>query len=361
MEEKMYLIWLSEHKGISLDKKYHLLGYFGSAKEIYQSKKRDLVNSKILTSEQVESIEHKIVVDEKILESYKGSNVGVIDFRDNDYPEFLSQIYLPPMVLYYKGTCNTKMFKKTFGIVGARNATFSGKLNTEKIAADLASSGITVVSGLAKGIDAAAHKGALASGGITTAVLGSGVDICYPRENMKIYESIIRDGGCIFSEFPMGTPPLPMNFPRRNRIISGISIGLMVAEAEVKSGSLISAGFALEQGREVYALPGDINRKNSLGTNLLIRDGAKMVLKSSDIIEDIVPMFDTRQMKQDKNNVDIDEKENEIMDLVRKGWDTVEMIGEKSDFSLSEINYILTKLEIKQIITINRGRCHILV
>lgn len=211
-----------------------------------------------------------------------------ISIESKDYPKQLKQIYNPPLKLYILG--NKELLKQTgVAIVGARNATEYGKKISEQISKQLSEVGINIISGLALGIDTYAHLGTLQENSIgkTIAVLGSGLDKIYPKENIELARCIIKSGGCLVSEYPVGTSANKLNFPQRNRIISGLSKGVLVVEAGEKSGSLITADFALEQGREVFAIPGDINKENSKGTNELIKQGAKIVTSYIDIICEI--------------------------------------------------------------------------
>ena len=235
-----------------------------------------------LTVQNVYDVLKKSLISEEGLGSYK------INIEDERYPNKLRNIYDPPKKLYVLG--NGEILKnKGIAIVGSRKATDYGKKVTLKISTELVNKEINIISGLAIGIDSYAHMGALiASGkGKTIAVLGSGIDEIYPKENTELARKIIQTGGCIVSEYPLGTKPNKINFPQRNRIISGLSDGVVVVEATKSSGSLITAEFGMEQGREIFAVPGNIFNPASEGTNELIRDGATIVLSSKEIIEEI--------------------------------------------------------------------------
>ena len=208
-----------------------------------------------------------------------------ISKNNKEYPVILKNIYNPPNELFIAGEILSSD-SNAVAIVGTRRATHYGLGNAEKLAYDLAIRGITVVSGLARGIDSAAHRGALRAGGRTIAVLGSGHNKIYPPENRKLYYEIIKKGAVI-SEFPPDTAPSKTSFPKRNRIISGLSKGIVVIEAPERSGALITADFALEQGREVFAMPGNIDTGRSIGTNRLIKEGAKLIENVSDILEEL--------------------------------------------------------------------------
>ena len=212
---------------------------------------------------------------------------GIVTFTDPRYPQNLKEIHDPPPYLYVKGEL-TAGDKIAVAIVGSRKASPYGLAETKKIARELAGKGITVVSGGACGIDTQAHQGAILGGGRTIAVLGCGIDVTYPRENGELFRKI-AENGAVVTEYPMGTPPDRANFPPRNRIISGIAMGVIVMEAAEKSGSLITAAYSVEQGREVYALPGSVGSFTSKGTNTLIKKGAKLVEGPGDVLEDLLP------------------------------------------------------------------------
>lgn len=206
-----------------------------------------------------------------------------ITMENKKYPILLKQIYDPPKCLYVMGNIEI-LNNPSIAIVGCREATEYGKKAATYFSYNLAKQNVTIVSGLARGIDSYSHIGALKANGKTIAVIGSGLDIIYPKENEQLAKKIVEQGGAIISEYPLGTRPQKEHFPARNRIISGISQATLVIEAKEKSGSLITADFAMEQGKDVYSVPGNINSKNSVGTNNLIKDGAIPVSKFSDIL-----------------------------------------------------------------------------
>ena len=223
------------------------------------------------------------------LEFLSKNDINIITYQDELYPVKLMNIYDRPPFLYVRGNLNKD--DTNIAIVGSRLASTYGKYITERISRELALKGLSIVSGMARGIDSVAHRGALTAHGRTIAVLGSGLDVIYPPENKKLYADIIQNGAVI-SEFPLGTPPRSANFPTRNRIISGMSYGVVIVEAGEKSGSLITARLALEQGREVFAVPGSIDAAGSRGTNKLIKQGAKLIENTDDILEEILPQFE---------------------------------------------------------------------
>lgn len=223
------------------------------------------------------------------LEVLDKSGIHIITFLDDRYPPNLLNIYDRPAFLYVFGRLEKDDIP--LAIVGSRRASTYGKYTTERFSRELAQKGITIVSGMARGIDSCAHRGALSTGGRTIAVLGSGLDVIYPPENRDLYTAISQNGAVI-SEFPLGTQPVSYHFPARNRIISGISYGVLVVEAGEKSGSLITARLAMDQGREVFAIPGAIDSASARGTNSLIKQGAKLIENTDDILEDILPQLE---------------------------------------------------------------------
>ena len=225
---------------------------------------------------------HKV---ERIMEECRLKGINLSYYGDGEYPELLSQITDPPTVIFYKGALNPED-KYSISIVGSRRTTSYGRFVARYLSEGLSSMGFTIISGMARGIDSVSHTGALKKGGRTLAVLGSGIDVIYPPEGLDLYERIHRSGAVI-SELPLGTPPNRENFPRRNRIISGLSIGVIIVEASKGSGTLITARSALDQNREVFAVPGNINSPNSYGTNELLKSGAKLVTRPEDVVEEL--------------------------------------------------------------------------
>jgi DNA processing protein len=283
-------------------------------------------------------------------EAAKAKKIGakIITLMDEDYPELLKQIYDPPPVLYVLGDISTLKYNAV-AIVGTRKATAYGRNVAESFARELALFEINVVSGMARGIDSYAHKGAAEVGGPTTAVLGCGVDIIYPPENMQLARNIMNCG-CIISSFPLGQRPLAGNFPARNRIISGLSLGTVVVEAAEKSGSLITADFSLEQGREVFAVPGSIFSPYSRGTHKLIKQGAKLVENVTDILEELCLAGEGDVRPEIKKNENVTDKEKSVLGLIDFQPTHVEELLAKSQKTSHELNSILTRLELKGLI-----------
>src|SRR3989344_3929142 len=245
-----------------------ILAYFPDLKTAWQAPTKDF---------------QEISPDEE-LEKIKAKKINVATILDDNYPKLLKEIYAPPPLLYYLGVLDLND-QNPLAVVGTRKMTSYGQQVTQKIVSDLASAGLTIISGLALGVDACAHQTALAVGGKTAAVLGHGLDQIYPMSNRLLAKKILQNNGALISEFPLGMLPFKSNFPQRNRIIAGLSLGTLVVEAGLESGALITAQFALEQNREVFAVPGDINRFGSQGPNQLIKNGAKMVSAADDILE----------------------------------------------------------------------------
>ena len=278
-----------------------------------------------------------------------------VQIGDRDYPELLKYIADPPIVLYYTGDI-TLASKPAIAVVGARKATSYGKWAAYGFAKKLSDYEIVVVSGMAYGIDSFAHKGAVENGGKTIAVLGCGVDICYPDSNQALRERILKDG-LILSEYEPGTPPLPFRFPLRNRIISGLSIGTIVAEAGLASGSLITAERAAEQGRNIYALPGNINSIYSFGTNKLIKDGATPLIVFDDIIDELGI---ARKTPSKALETKLGKDEREIFEFVlQSGETTTDSICRSTGKQPSDVNAMVTILEMKGLLQTALGKIFI--
>ena len=279
------------------------------------------------------------------------SKINTLLFSDPQYPANLRYIYGPPPTLYIQGEIIPED-NIAIAIVGSRRGTYYGLRNAESLSFELAAKGITIISGLARGVDSAAHRGALKARGRTIAVLGSGLNVMYPPENKKLADKIMQNGAVV-SEFPLDTPPYRQNFPRRNRIISGLSLGVVVIEAAQKSGALITANFALEQGREVFALPGNIDSFASAGTHDLIKQGAKLIESTKDIIEELEPLrFWGRQKAESKTEFkpDLPEEERRIYDCLSSASLHIGEIMQKIDISYGRLLTCLLKLEHKKLV-----------
>lgn len=269
---------------------------------------------------------------------------------DDVYPDNLRYIDDRPAVLYYKGNLDSLADRQSIAFVGARKCTDYGKWACKSLSQKIASAGITTVSGLAYGIDAICHKSTLEVGGRTIGVIGCGMDIIYPKANMYLYEKMSKEG-LILSEFPIGTEPMAYNFPRRNRIISGISLATVVIEAKEKSGTMITTRCALDQGKEVFAVPGNINSIYSRGTNKLIQEGAKLIMTAEDIIEEIDYLFDKKPMKRSIDYSKLDKDEGLVVRYIENNPNTsADILAQELNLDIDVINYLLTSLELRDII-----------
>ena len=295
----------------------------------------------------LEFIEKRKQIDpEKEWEKIEKEEIKILTIRDENYPTRLKEIYNPPAILYYKGKIEKNEY--SLAIVGTRKLTSYGKQATIEIASQLAQNGLVIVSGLALGIDTLAHQASINTKARTIAVLGGGLDkkTLYPAANQKLAEKIIEQNGAIISEYPVATTPLKQNFPNRNRIISGLSLGVLVIEAPEDSGALITARFALEQNREVFALPGSIYSQNSLGPNNLIKMGAKLITHASDILESLNLMQATEFIKAKKIVPDTKE-EALILEHLSREPIHIDKLVELTKLDTATISSTLTMMEMK--------------
>ena len=332
-----------------------LMEYFGKPENILKAKPKKLmaasgIDGKIaakIVSVKKEDLDREFSLARK-------HGIKIITQEDSGYPENLKYIPDPPIVLYVKGELKEE---DRFGIaiVGSRRASFYGLSLAEKFAFELAENGLTVISGMARGIDTRAHRGALKGGGRTIAVMGSGFNHIYPEENKELCEKISQSGAVI-SEFPIDTKPLPQNFPRRNRVISGLSLGVLVVEAARNSGALITADFALEQGKEVFALPGKVDSSTSFGTNGLIKQGAKLVSCIDDILEELILPIKNKNLDDNAgadNKLEssfVDKEEGAIYNSISGQAIQLDELAEKTNMDIPRISAILLKLQLKRLI-----------
>ncbi len=286
-----YWIWLAELPGLRSQTRLALLDHFGDPENIYCADAGEILLVENMTREQAAVLENKSLSNaEKILGECRRLRLRVLTLQDADYPDRLRNIYDPPCVLYVRGHMPAFDEEVAVAVVGTRDATPYGMRCADKIAGQLAASGAVVVSGLARGIDTMAIRSALRSGGVTVGVLGGGVDVIYPPENRYLYEDVAASGALI-SEYPPGTEAKGKHFPIRNRIIAGLCAATLVVEAPEGSGALITADRAIEQSRDLYAVPGPIDAKESVGCNRLIRQGAGLVTCGWDILQDYQARF----------------------------------------------------------------------
>jgi len=284
-----YWVWISRIKGLNFNNLQKILEICKSIENIWNMDKVELNKIKGLNKELTEGILN--LEYRKNLQNYiyymKKNNIKMLNIFDENYPQKLKNIYDPPLVLYVKGNENI-LNEFSLGIIGCRACTKYGENISKKFAVELQKYNVNIISGLAKGIDSFSHIGCLEGNGKTIAVVGTGLDIVYPKENEKLANKILENGGAIISEYIVGTKPEKEHFPARNRIISGLSDGIVVVEAKERSGTFITVDFALEQGKNVFAIPGNILSQTSKGTNELIKQGAKMVTTVEDIIEEYI-------------------------------------------------------------------------
>ncbi len=349
-----------------------LLERFGSASAIFHARRAELESLRI-RPETIESLIKREFFEKAETELQRVKDLGgdVLILDDGSYPALLREIDDPPPVLYVKGDWQACFEQPCVGVIGSRKCSTYGENASEMLSRDLASRGITVVSGLARGIDTAGHRGALRGQGRTVAVMGTGIDNVYPKENNGLVREILENGGCLVTQFPLGTPPLKDNFPYRNRIISGLSLGVLIVEASERSGSLITARLAMEQNREVMAVPGNITSGNSFGTNYLIKSGAKLVQQWQDVVAELPSEIAAAILppKIDKAAQDVSERKPDLIpaDMTtneRIVWTMltldesmhIDFLLESSGLSFGDLNTVLVALDIRDLIRVLPGK-----
>ncbi|MBN2653594.1 MAG: DNA-processing protein DprA [Nitrospirae bacterium] len=343
-----------------------LLSKFHSSENIFKASAKDIAateNIGAAKAERIKSFSSWDLVDREIKKA-ESKGVSIIHFLHPEYPDQLRNFDDAPVVIYMKGKI-TADDANSIAVVRSRLMSEYGRRAAQDISRGLAQAGLTVISGMARGIDTIAHESALGAGGRTIAVLGSGLDVIYPSENRKLFNKI-TESGAVISEFPFDTGPLKENFPRRNRLISGLSLGVLVVEAAPGSGSLITASYALEQGKEIFAVPGNIGQKNSEGTNRLINSGAKLVLSVNDIIEELAPKI-KKQLSLTclKNKADITSRiealeitgdEKAICTVLASGSRHIDQILRQLNITPSKLSGILLNLELKGLVRQLEGK-----
>jgi DNA processing protein len=354
-----------------------LLERFGSAEAVYGATRAELEQLRLLP-EAVDSIIARELQDkaEAEIENVKKLGADLLILDDGVYPSLLREIYDPPITLYVKGAWDQCLDQPCVAIVGSRRCSTYGQNAALMLARDLAQRGVTVVSGFARGIDAAAHRGALEGGGRTVAVLGTGIDQFYPRDHKKLADEILQRGGAVVTQFPLSTPPVSENFPYRNRIISGLSLGVVVVEAAENSGSLITARLAIEQNREVFAVPGNITSRNSFGTNYLIKGaGAKLVQQWQDIAAELPPQIAAKllpppfgEKKKEKSLADqlalvpenLSGTEHAVLKLLSADNPAhIDALLDTTKLSISDLTAALLALEMRELVRALPGRCFV--
>jgi DNA processing protein len=286
-EQTLQWLALGLTPGLGPTRVRHLVEHFGSVAAIFRASLTELEATGLMAvSAQALGTGKSLELAQEELGKASAAEAQIVTLDDPDYPQRLKQIYDPPLLLYVRGDAKV-LSQPGIAVVGTRHPTPYGSGMAERLSIDLVAHGLAIFSGMARGVDTAAHRGAVAAKGKTAAVFGTGVDVLYPKENSRLAEQIVALGGALISEFPLGTFAAPQNFPIRNRIISGMSIGVLVVEAAEYSGTRITARCALEQNRDVFAVPGNVTNKNSWGPNTLIKQGAKLVATWEDVWEEL--------------------------------------------------------------------------
>ena len=353
-----------------------LLERFGSPDAVFGARRSELESLRL----RPEAIESIIARDMEApagdeIERVRALGADIILLDDGVYPSLLREIADPPITLYVKGAWEECLDHPCIAMVGSRRASTYGQNTALMLARELAERGVTIISGLARGIDAAAHRGALEAGGRTVAVMGTGIDMVYPREHAKLVKQILENRGAVVSEFPLGTPPAPQNFPYRNRVISGLSLGVVVVEAAENSGSLITARLAMEQNREVFAIPGNITSRNSFGTNYLIKGaGAKLVQTWQDVASELpseiaASMLPPPPSIKDARNLieqlelvpgNLTVNEHAVWKLLSADDPAhIDALAEATRLSLPELTGALLALEMRELIRQLPGKCFV--
>ena len=348
MDPRAYWLGFNLVKGIGSVRLQGLLSYFGNLEIAWQAP-AEAFKEAGLTSKVIENLARvRSEVDiEAELERILSKNIQVLTWESKEYPRRLKEIHQPPPVIYVRGSL-TLEDEWAVAIVGTRRVTAYGRQMTEELAGYLAGNGITVVSGLARGVDGLAHKAALTAGGRTIAILGSGVDRVYPPEHRNLAEEMSANGAVI-SDYAPGTPPEGVNFPPRNRIISGLSLAVVVVEAGKKSGALITAQFAAEQGRDVFAVPGNVHAPQSIGTNQLIQDGARPLLQPKDVLE-ALNLQQIQEYRAARHVIPSDAVEARLIEILHAEPVHVDALSREAGYSVQQVSAALTMLELKGVV-----------
>lgn len=330
---------LSLTRGLGGESARRLLKEFGSPDAVFTA---SISSLKSVVKTDVAAEISKGIADDAIAPAlvWLGDNNNhIVTLADSDYPQALLNIPDPPLLLYVKGRLDL-LNRSSLAVVGSRSATPQGINNAEAFAKSLSDAGLCIISGMAHGIDAAAHRGALRGQGGSIAIIGTGLDIVYPAANRELAHALAQQGALV-SEFPLGTPPLAANFPRRNRLISGMSLGCLVVEASLQSGSLITARLALEQGRDVFAIPGSIHAPQSKGCHALLKQGAKLVETAQDILEELGGMIETPAPSSGSEGAD-------PLLLEHLGFDPVDVdtLSLRCGLTIAELSAMLLTLEL---------------
>ncbi|MGI6557350.1 MAG: DNA-processing protein DprA [Pseudoramibacter sp.] len=369
----IYDIWLSSITNVSNIKKNTLLTVFKTAEQIYTASASDIRATGLLREKDIQKIEDQksLALTERAVRFIEKNEIVCIPKNSPHYPRRLEKIYNPPVMLYAMGNVGLAERDLTIGMVGSRKSSPSAMKTARQFGRRFSEMGMTVISGMADGVDSAAAEGALDGIGSTVAVFGSGIDVCYPAGNRELYERI-REKGLLLSEFFIGQPPKSGHFPLRNRIIAGLSDGVVVVEARLKSGALITADHALEQGKTVYAMPQSIGVKSAEGSNQLLKEGAKLVTEPEDVLEDFVELKAVKKTKpapsenpqksaQAEKQLSLSEDEKEVLDAVIKGVDTVDGLVQRLDTPIAKLNAVLMMMELKHLVKVSYGQITLLI
>lgn len=334
----------------------NLLSAFGTPENIFQMSLNELTQAAGIGKSRAARIISFNRWDfvEKEIRKAETQNVRLLTLNDPEYPDGLRQCPDAPIVLYVKGGFEPAD-KYAISIVGSRSSSDYGMQVAEKMGFQLSSSGLTIVSGMARGIDTASHKGALRAAGRTIAVLGSGIDVPYPYSNRELMESI-GSSGAVITEFPFGTGPEKENFPKRNRIISGLSLGVVVIEATLDSGSLITVAYALDQGKEIFAVPGNVTSRNSRGTNDLIKRGARLVESAEEVIDELRPLLKGILREDRKSLPEMNEEEKKIHSCLEAAPSHIDVITRKTNMTSGKALSVLLSLELKGLVRQGSGK-----
>lgn len=357
LEQLAILKLLLDADGIGPARLKKLYSKFGSIENVFNANYSEIKNVEGFS----DSLAKSVISSKNKYNDYKEKtlreldklhklNARIISLWDKEYPTLLKNIYDPPILLYIKGNFS-EADDFSIAIVGSRSPSLYGKIHAEKISYDLASEGLSIVSGLARGVDATAHIGAIKANGRTIAVIGSGLDVIYPPENKKLFSEIINNG-IVISEYKLGTKPDAENFPRRNRIISGLSLAVIVVESGAPGGALQTAAFALDQNREIYALPGNIDQPKSEGCNLLIKKGeAKLLTSYKEVIEDLqIKLKPALGINIPKPDISLNMFEEKILKSLSNNPKHIDIIAAESSMSTSDCLVNLLSLEFKEVV-----------
>jgi DNA processing protein len=357
--ERFYWAALSAFPGLGLRNLPALVDYFGSARAAYTASREDYLATGLpLEPKHLGAFLRKRRPEypTELAEFCAREQVQVLCYADPEYPEQLKHTAMPPAALYIQG--NLPQLQQGLAMVGSRDASAYGLKVARAFAADLTAAGLVIISGGAKGIDTASHEGALTGGGPTVAVLGCGIDITYPARNASLFARI-RENGAVLSEFPPGTPPRPGNFPQRNRIVSGLARGILVVEAAKQSGAMITVGFALEEGRDVFCVPGSIFLPNCAGCHSLIKAGARLVDRPEDILEELLPqqpLVRTGPSLFSEPDLELTPTARQLLNLLSAQPQALEDILEKTGLDLATVSRDLLDLQVKGVVAMLAGQ-----